>query len=332
MKRIDLCGVGNGVVDIFVDVTDSQLESFGIECESFGLVDLDAQSALLSQCNAHEHQLVSGGSVANSVIAFAQLGGTAAFTCCLGDDVYGRHYRDEFKELGIALNVPLIPGKHTGTCLIMITPDARRTMRTSLGVAGEIGPQHVDPETVANSHWLFLEGYLLPCGEDGQGAVRKALAAAKEGNTKVALTCSDKFIVEHWGEVVREVIAQTDLLFANEFEAMALTGAPSAEQAFQALLQQVPNVVVTAGPAGAFVRYNGEQGHVDSFPCEPRDLTGAGDMFAGAFLSAVQRGVGGLRAARAACYMAREVITRIGARLHTDTKALFEEALRASTH
>jgi sugar/nucleoside kinase (ribokinase family) len=143
------------------------------------------------------------------------------------------------------------------------------------------------------------------------------------------VTCSDAFVVQHFGDAFREALKQADLLFCNTSEACAVTGASTAEEAFSRMRTEVPSAVVTAGPGGAFVRHAGVETHVPTFPCEPRDLTGAGDMFAGAFLYGITQGIVPDRAARAGCFLAMKVITQVGARLHHGTRHYWEQALSA---
>jgi sugar/nucleoside kinase (ribokinase family) len=185
----------------------------------------------------------------------------------------------------------------------------------------------VDEGRVKDSQWLFIEGYVFANPQAGQGAIREALRLARQHGTKVAVTCSDAFVVQLFGEPFREALRQTDLLFCNTVEACAVTGATTAEEAFRRLKTVVPSTVVTAGPNGAYIRHAGVEAHVPTFPCEPRDLTGAGDMFAGAFLYGITHGVAADRAARVGCFLAMKVITQVGARLHHGTRHYWEEAL-----
>src|SRR5207253_3165253 len=178
-------------------------------------------------------KLVSGGSVANSVIAFSQLGGDAAFIGCVGDDRYGLFYTSEFEELGIDIGNPIIVNEATGTCVCVITPDAERTMRTCLAVSSNLAARHIDEERIKKSEWLFIEGYVFANPATGQTAIREALALAKKHDTKVAVTCSEGFIVKEFGDAFREALQQTDLLFCNETEGCAVAGTLSAEQAFR---------------------------------------------------------------------------------------------------
>lgn len=326
-RDFDLIGLGNSLVDILLELTDAEFDPLAFEKGTMRLTEREEQQALLKAFGDHEPRLVSGGSVANSVIACSQLGGKGAFIGCVGDDRYGLHYQEEFKELAIDFVSDPLVGEATGTCVSIITPDAERTMRTCLAVSSHLAARHVPAGKIAASEWLFVEGYLFANPSTGQHAIREALKAAKAAGTKVALTCSDAFIPQVFGDAFREALAQSDLLFCNATEAQALAGGATAAEAFAALKGVVPNVVVTDGPNGAFVRYHGAECHVPAFACKPVDVTGAGDMFAGAFLYGITHGVPAEKAARAANFLAMKVITQIGARLHTGAKQFWKDSI-----
>jgi sugar/nucleoside kinase (ribokinase family) len=328
MKEFQLCGLGNAIVDIFIELSETEFAALGLERGSMRLVDAAEQKTLLARFHDRDPRLASGGSVANSTIAFSQLGGQAAFIGCVGDDRYGLFYKTEFDELNIDIDNPVIVDQTTGTCLCLITPDAERTMRTCLAVSSHLSGRHVDGARIKDAEWLFIEGYLFANPENGQGAVREALKIARRHGVKIALTCSEAFIVEVFGDAFREALDQADLVFCNRSEACALAGADSAEQAFAKLKGRVASAVVTDGPHGAYVRHDGVEAHVPSFPCEPVDLTGAGDMLAGSFLYGITHGVAPDRAARAACYLAMKVITQVGARLHHGTRHSWDENIK----
>ncbi|HEY2786448.1 MAG TPA: adenosine kinase [Fimbriiglobus sp.] len=326
MKRYHLCGLGNALVDLIVDVSDAEFESLGFERGTMRLVDAAEQKTLLDGFAAKDPRLVSGGSVGNSTIGFAQLGGRAAFVGVVGDDRYGLHYQGEFDRLGIALGNPVVVGQPTGTCVSVVTPDAERTMRTCLAVNTHLSADHVakDRDLIAQSEWLFVEGYLFANPESGQGAIREAIKIARESGTKVAITCSEAFIVHVFGPALFDALKQADLFFCNATEACAAANAHDSQEAFQKLKNLVPNAVVTDGPAGAYVRWQGTEHHIPAFPCEPKDLTGAGDMFAGSFLYGVTHGIAPEKAAKAANYLAMKVITQVGARLHSGVKEFWK--------
>ena len=326
-KEFDVCGLGNSLVDILIELTDEEFAPLGFERGTMRLVEAAEQKALLNSFADHEPRLVSGGSVANSVIACSQLGGKGAFIGCVGDDRYGLHYTKEFEELQIEFCNPPLVGETSGTCVSIITPDAERTMRTCLAVSSHLAARHVPAERIAASEWLFIEGYVFANPHTGQHAVREALKAAKAHGVKVAVTCSEAFVPQAFGDAFAAALASTDLLFCNAAEARAVTGANSAAAAFTKLKGMVPSCVVTDGPNGAYVRHGGTEVHVPAYPCEPKDLTGAGDMLAGAFLYGITHGIPPEQAAKAANFLAMKVITQIGARLHHGAKPFWQEVI-----
>ena len=328
MHRFHVCGLGNAIVDIFLEVSDDEFASLGFERGTMRLVDKEEQQQLFQRFHdtQHELRLVSGGSVANSVIGLTQLGGRSAFIGCVGDDRYGLHYADEFEQLGIEFGSNVLVGETTGTCLAIITPDAERTMRTCLAVSSQLAARHVNAAAIADSQWLFIEGYVFANPDTGQHAIREAIKIAKENGTKVALTCSDAFIPQVFGDAFREALADSDLLFCNAIEAQAVTGASDASAAFIKLKDTLPNVVVTDGARGAYLHYAGREEHVAAYECQPKDLTGAGDMFAGAFMYGITHGYPPAVAAKAANYLCMKVITQVGARLHQGALDLWQFA------
>jgi sugar/nucleoside kinase (ribokinase family) len=327
MKQFKLCGLGNAIVDIFLELSDSEFVSLGFERGTMRLVEVDEQKALLQRYHHHEPKLVSGGSVANSIIAFSQLGGGAAFIGCVGDDRYGLFYTSEFEELGIDIGNPIIVNEVTGTCVCIVTPDAERTMRTCLAVASHLADRHVDEERIKDSEWLFIEGYVFANPDTGQTAIREAIKIAKQHQTRIAITCSEAFIPQVFGEALNQALDQADLLFCNEAEACSLSNGRNAGEAFEKLKGRIPSLVVTNGSHGAYIRHDGFEGLVPSFPCEPKDLTGAGDMFAGAFLYGITHAFSPEQSARAAGYLSQKVILQIGARLHHGTREYWDESL-----
>jgi sugar/nucleoside kinase (ribokinase family) len=329
MKDFDVCGLGNAIVDIFLEVDDAEFASLGFERGTMRLVDAEEQQRLLRRFHDanHDLRLVSGGSVANSIIGLSQLGGRGAFIGCVGDDRYGMHYADEFEDLKIDIGNPILVGETTGTCIALITPDAERTMRTCLAVSSSLAARHVDADRIRRARWLFIEGYVFANPDTGQHAIREAIQQARQHGTRIALTCSDAFIPEVFGDAFREALGQSDLIFCNAPEAMAVTQAKSSEEAFGRLREMVPNSVVTDGANGAFVHYESQAAHVPAFPCQPKDLTGAGDMFAGAFLYGISHGHSPIAAARGANYLSMKVISQVGARLHQGVEQFWQEGI-----
>lgn len=323
MKSIDVSGVCNGLVDIFADISEEQFSALGFERGTMRLVQLDEQARLLKELTRGKPMLVSGGSVANSLIAVAQLGGKSAMYTRLADDEYGRFYHNECLSLGMTLPVALASSGATGTCVSLITPDAERTMRTYLGASLELSDSHIDGGIIRDSKWLFVEGFVFSNSDGSRAAIREAVGIAHAAKTKVAVTCSDAWIVGGFSQPLQEVLNSTDLIFANEDESAALSGQRDVLESGRVLKERFPHVVLTAGPRGAFIWWEGEEIHVPAFACEPRDLTGAGDAFAGGFLFGITNGLSPADSARKACFLAHNVIVQVGARLKGDVKGLW---------
>ena len=323
-KKFDVYGMGNALVDVQFQVGEQALHDLELDKGGMRLVDTAQQNVLLDYCRHLSAHRASGGSAANSMIALAQLGGKAAYGCLVGDDELGRFYFDEMQSLGVHLHTPPVSGQPTGTCIILITPDAERTMNTSLGASGVFAVEHVTEDALKQATWLYLEGYLFST-PGGQAAVRRALELAKQHQVKVSLTCSDRFIVEVCGDALRAAVAECDLVFANQQEAGAYVGQERAEDIFPRFQDSAPNVVMTRGDQGAWGRFGGTTFQVEAVPVHALDATGAGDMFAGVFLYAITHGYTAEDAARLACQLSSKVVSQLGPRLHGDVAALLHD-------
>ena len=328
MKRIAVCGVGNGITDIIAQVDQALFDKIGLKAGSMNLVSAADQGKLLDALESKKLNLVSGGAVCNSTIIAQQLGAQAAFICRLGDDRYGLHYQEELQSLGIDVpNAPMV-GMQSGTSVIIVTPDGERTMSTCLQASADLGADEIDERIIAESEWVFIEGYVISNGDRGQSAVSRTVELAKKHGTKIALTLSAGFVVTVFRDFIDQLIPSVDLVFANHEEATTYTNCEDVKESVSRLAQQVPHVVVTSGGEGVFISHRGELMHVPAYSCTPVDLTGAGDAFAGGYLYGITHNVPEVDSARAACFLAMQVITRIGARLHSGTKEYWEQALR----
>lgn len=314
MKKILLTGLGNALMDLEYKVSDEELAAFGVEKGGMTLTDAERQREMIQALGPRDAHHCSGGSAANTIIAFAQFGGSAAYCSILGDDHYGSYYASEFRDMGILLSAQHVPGETTGSCLVLITPDSERTLNTTLAVNQHFTRQHVQEEVIAASHWLYIEGYKLT-DDNGAEAVDVALYYAKKHGTNVAVSCSDGFIVDVFGDRLRSVLRNTHLVFANEREASALAGEESVDAAYAKLASDFSHVVVTKGANGSRVRWGGVESHAPAYAVDAVDATGAGDMYAGAFLYGVLHGHHPEHAARLASYASSRVVAQYGARL-----------------
>ena len=316
--QFEVCGIGNALVDVLIEVSDAELQSLGCVKGTWGLFQQDEARAVLERFADRPQALVSGGSVANSLILFAQLGGRAGLFTSLGDDKYGRHFRGEAEQYGLVLGQAPAAPLPTGICVSLVTPDAERTMRAFLGATSLLSAEHLDRAMLRRSRWVFIEGYVFGT-ELGRSAIRETLRLKQEYGYKVAITFSAVPIVEQHNAELREAVEQADLIFANEVEAQAYSGCSALDAAVQAIGRAVPHAVVTAGEQGAFITGTavggGARVHVPALPCVPVDLTGAGDAFAGAYLYGLTQGRSPREAGALAAKLAKQVITQVGARL-----------------
>lgn len=314
-KNLHLFGLGNALVDVQLQIDDEAFSGLNLRKGGMALVDAAQQKEILDRFLHLEAFRCSGGSAANTIIAFAQFGGRAAYGTRLGRDEHGMFYASEFKDLGIELHAELTENEHTGTCLVLITPDAERTLNTALAVNTGFTREHVSEDAIRRAEWIYIEGYKFS-EESGADAIEHALYYAKKYGTKVAVTFSDAFIVQYFSEGLRKAVAGADLIFCNEVEAQAFTGTGDMDEAFRALREAAPNVAMTLGEKGSKVHVGGFSWDVPAVPVTPVDTTGAGDIYAAGFLYGVTHGYTPEQAGRLGAIAAARVISQLGARLH----------------
>jgi len=314
-RRYMVYGIGNGLVDKQVKITDSELEDLRLSKGFMELAEQAEQARILGYLGNRASELHAGGSAANTVVGIAQMGGTVAYTCSLATDELGRHYADDFARLGIRLTGQPKPHLHTGLCLVLVTPDGERTMKTYLGASTQLTPNDIDEEVIAQSHWVYLEGYLL-AGESTRAASFHALDLARKHGTKIAYSFSDGFLVANFSEPLKHIVtAYADLVFANELEAAAYTGRRDPQASLEAIVRDCCNACVTCSENGSYIHYNGETRYVPVFAVQPVDLTGAGDMYAAGVLFGLSRQAAPERAAQLGACAASYVVSQMGARL-----------------
>jgi sugar/nucleoside kinase (ribokinase family) len=318
-RPLDVLAIGNAIVDVIADADDASLARQGMQKGGMRLIDEAEAVRLYDTMRVGRER--SGGSAANTVAGLASLGLDAGFIGQLGDDQLGEIFSHDIRSLGVQFDTPARPDVGaTARCLILVTPDAQRTMNTFLGAAQMLGPEAVDAARVAAAKILYLEGYLWDPEAPRQTMV-KAIDVAREGGTKVAFTLSDSFVVDRHREQLWDLFEEKriEILFANEAEIMSLAEHDSAEAAALAVAAHVPTVVVTEGAKGAFALSAGETVSVAAEPIEKLvDTTGAGDLFAAGFLAGEARGLGIERSLRLGAICAAEVIQHYGARPEAD--------------
>lgn len=316
MSKYDVYGLGNALVDMEFEISDAFLDANRIDKGVMTLVDENQQHELITQLDAFEGNKASGGSAANTLIAVSSMGGSSYYSCKVADDDLGHFYLDDLSAAGVDCNMD---GKHkggiTGKCLVMVTPDAERTMHTFLGVSSELSPYEVDEDAIKDASYCYLEGYLTT-SETGKAANITARKFAEKHNVKTALTFSDPFVVEFFRDGFTETIGDgIDLLFCNEAEALSYTQKDSVEEAAEVIKTFAKTFVITLGAKGAAV-YDGEKIiSIDAHPIKAVDSNGAGDLFAGAFMYGLTHGMTFEQAGKLASKAASQIVSQFGPRL-----------------
>ncbi|MGH9273288.1 MAG: adenosine kinase [Acidimicrobiales bacterium] len=280
---LDVVGIGNALVDVLSHESDEFIEAHDLVKGSMTLIDTERADELYAAMGPGIE--ASGGSAANTISGIASFGGKAAYIGRVFDDQLGTVFAHDMRSCGVVFrSAPAVEGPPTGRCLIVVTPDAQRTMNTYLGSSEFFGPEHVDGELIAAAQVTFLEGYLFDRPE-AKEAYWKASRVAHDAGRRVALTLSDTFCVERHREAWRDLVAnQVDILFANEHEALALYEVDTFEEALVAARADVEIAAITRGPAGSVVARGDELVEVEAHPVEVVDTTGAGDLYAAGFL------------------------------------------------
>jgi len=307
-----ILGIGNAIVDVICKVEDKFITQNNLTKSTMKLVDEVEFKKLLTTLKIEE--TVSGGSVANSIVGLSQLGNNVGFIGKISDDELGNKYEEglnkEKVQFFYSKKKELIP---TGTCLILITPDSERTMVTFLGTAGKINENDIDTNAVKNSEILFLEGYLWDEGEP-----KKAFEKAINSANKVAMSLSDLFCVErhkpHFLDLVKNKL---DITFANEQEIMSLINVKKFDDVINFAKEVNKLIVITRGAKGAVAINKGEAVECSAKnSLKIKDLTGAGDLFAGGFLHGLINNKSNKESLETGTEMSSKVIQIIGARLN----------------
>jgi sugar/nucleoside kinase (ribokinase family) len=322
-SSIDIVAIGDAIVDVIATCDDDFLVRRGLAKGSMRLLSADeADDLYAAMAPARE---ISGGSAANSMAGAAALGLSAAFVGQVADDQLGAIFAHDMQALGVRFDTPAIAGPPpTGRCLILVTPDAQRTMNTCPGASHELTPAALDAELIRSARITFLEGYLWG-PERPRAAMLEAARIAHCAGRLVAFTLSESLCIGDRREGVLGIIQSgvVDILFGNEDEVRHLTGCAGVAECGAALAPDIPTLVITRGAKGAVAFEDGAQVEVAAAPVsQVVDTTGAGDLFAAGFLAGRCRGrtlkacldMGGLAAA--------EVISHFGARPEADLKAL----------
>lgn len=330
MSTYHLYGIGAALVDTEIEVTDRDLDVMSIEKGVMTLVDSERQEALLQHLSHHlvASKRASGGSAANTIIAASYFGARTFYSCKVADDDNGRFYLNDLQAAGVDYHEQqTLEAGVTGKCLVMITPDAERTMNTHLGISETVSIQELHPDAIQQSQYAYIEGYLVS-SDSGRAAAIALRQQAEAHGVKTALSLSDPAMVEFFREGLQTMIGDgVDLLFCNEAEAKGYTQQPRLEGAVEALKGIAKCFAITRGNQGALV-FDGENLlEISPRPVTAVDSNGAGDMFAGAFLYAITHGHDFNTAGELASHAAAQVVSQFGPRLRPEQHAEILQAV-----
>jgi len=318
MKKYVAYGIGAALVDTEIKVTDQELAQMNIDKGMMTLVDEARQAQLLAHLEGHlvKASHASGGSAGNSMIATAQFGGPTFMSCKVAADADGDIYLADLAAAGVdhCLNGARDHGT-TGKCLVLITADAERSMNTYLGISETLSIAELDPEAIAASEYLYIEGYLVT-STTGLAAAVRAREIAQAAGVKTSLSFSDPGMVEFFREGMAQIVGDgLDLVFCNEAEALGWGDTDNLDVAIEKLKKVARTFVITRGGAGALTWDGEELAEIPPHKVHAVDSNGAGDMFAGAFLYAITRGEDFPTAGRFASLAAGKIVANYGPRL-----------------
>lgn len=327
MSEYDLVGIGNAMVDVLATVDDAFLEEQTLDKGAMTLVDIDRASEIYAKMPPAQE--VSGGSCGNTMAGFASLGGKGVFIGKVRDDQLGDVFRRDMQSIGVDFFTPATTeGPQTGSCLVLITPDAQRTMCTNLGAASNLTPKDIDKDIIQAAKVVYMEGYLFD-PPDAQDAFVEAADLAHDAGQKVSITLSDPFCVDRHRHAFQMLVADhTDILFGNEEEIKSLYQVDDFDAALQQVRGHCEIACLTRSSKGSVILSGDEVHIIDPMPLDPIvDTTGAGDQFAAGFLYGYTQGMDLRKCGEIATLTATEVISHVGARPDVNLKELVEREL-----
>ena len=316
-QHYQIVGIGAALVDTEIKLSDAELQQLNIDKGLMTLVEQADQQRLLDTLNrapSEVHQ-ASGGSAGNTLYATGLFGASSGFVCKVADDDNGELYSSDMQNAGVTTSQQnhTTSDDPTGQCLVMVTPDAQRSMCTYLGASASIDADNVPSDWTADIG--YIESYLAT-SPNGCNAVATFSKQIRDSGGKIALSLSDPGIVEFFGAQINEMVSgNVDIVFCNRDEAQKWTGATSNDEVFEGLGKFATLSIMTDGANGAFIHNDGETSHIEGLSVEVLDTNGAGDIFAGAFLTAYTKGFSLQDAGNFACKTASEVIGVFAPRL-----------------
>jgi sugar/nucleoside kinase (ribokinase family) len=314
-KKYDVIGIGNAIVDLIAEVDDSFLEKNQIDKGGMSLVDFDIANNIEKEVKIIK--TISGGSVANSIVCMAQQGLKTVFVGKVNEDKLGFEFKDGLQKEQVVFKLnPSLANKYTARCIILVTPDAERTMNTYLGVSQELSEKDVDMDAISDSSILYLEGYLWDL-EDAKSAIKKSIIQARKSQTLVAFSISDAFCVDRFREEFIDLVTNSaDIIFANEAEIISLFQSKSIDESIDKCQSLNKIFAVTMGSEGALIINKNKVIKINPEKIDKLvDTTGAGDLFAAGFLSQYIKSQELELSGKEGVKFASKIIQKFGARL-----------------
>ena len=317
MSHYDIYAIGNALVDSEYEVSDALLQKMGVDKRHMTLIDTPRRAELLHHVKAITPRQTGGGSAGNTVVALAQLGGKAFYSCKVAHDDLGDFYVKDLQARGVDTNLNHTRAQdgQTGSCMVLVTPDAERSMCTFLGVSAELNDQALHPHDIAKSKIYYMEGYLA-ASPTGLSAALQGRKIAKDAGVALALTLSDVSMIQFCKAGLDAMLGEgVDYLFCNQEEAQVWCGSEDLNVVKNKLQNLAKIVCLTRGPDGSEIITAEQTWHVPADKVKAIDTNGAGDMFAGAFLYAISRGYSPDKAANLGNHAAAAVVSQHGNRL-----------------
>jgi sugar/nucleoside kinase (ribokinase family) len=327
MKKFDVYAIGNALVDSEYEVSEALLAQAGVAKRHMTLIDAPRRAELLHHMQGLHSRRTGGGSAGNTAVAVAQFGGKAFYSCRVADDELGAFYTQDLANHGVATNLSHMaaPSGQTGVCLVMVTPDAERSMSTFLGATAELDHSALHPQDIERAKVYYMEGYLA-ASPTGLDAALRGRAIAAQAGAALALTLSDMSMIQFCRPGLEAMLGESsdsrlDYLFCNEEEAQVWCGAQDFDEVCARMAPLARVVCLTRSAKGSVVLEDGQRTAVPAVAVKALDSNGAGDMFAGAFLYAVTQGHSHAEAAALGNHSAAQVVAQYGNRLSTDAVA-----------
>ena len=319
-KKYDVFGIGNALLDCVYMVEDKFLEENKIEKGLMTLVDEGKQKSIIEKIKSYDSFIQSGGSVTNSVYTLSQLGGSGYVSVLVSDDDFGRTYLRDLKNSNvITAGSSFTTGKGmTGTCLVLTTPDAERTMNTCLSISSNFSIKNINLNDLKYAKYLYIEGYLVT-SEIAMDAIKECIQFANMNDVKIALTFSDLSMVKYFKKNFESILkTKVDLLFCNEEEAKTFSGSNSVHGSIEFLKSFTSNLVITQGNKGSLIVNEEEIITIDPYHVKAIDTVGAGDAFAGSYLYGITNGFTPKKSGDLASLLSSKVVSKIGPRLEKE--------------